>query len=346
MDSGLDVALPFTEVEPSATDRCDAHDACTCDGGTGFISFADSGRFVYRHSLTAQTPAGVEWDGLAQGSAIEFDTGRYKQLYQMTHELAHRFTMDHRVGGNAVAVAAGWLYFDDRVSGTCDAGEIYADTLTNLIVPDSGIYLSSRCSATSLPPGTADRAVVESISSLQVPQWFYDTYSDDGTAAGVDLVELWTDIKGLDKAAVAAYGLRDSFGGFCSEQEAVDGLSATSTAGHPWVNGGCNNRRPQGLAAAAGSNSGEIDVTWSAPLWSTTPTIEAYVVQWKTGTGTYNSTDSATVSDLADLAHTITGLMSSATYSVRVAAVNSTDTAVFTDVDNRDRTAETTAIAP
>ena len=347
-----DVEVTYEETDPEQPVVCRrVGGECTCEEhwSTDYpISFADRGIFLYEYTPEA-TPSGNTWPGLIEGSSIKVTVGRHKLLYPMVHELAHHFTLDHRVGGNPMAVAAGWLYFQHRLEGAnperCTALEVYADTLANLVVPTEGVYLLG-CPATSVPPTSADQAVARSISSLQVPQWFYDTYSTDGTDAGVNLVDLWADVKNLDLPAVATYGFRDSFGGFCSEKEAIDAVASNSEAVHnPWVDGGCNNRRPQNLTAAPGANTGEIDVTWAAPLWATDPDIDEYVVQWKTGAGTYNNTDSATVTDLTDLTHTITGLTSGSEYTVRVAAINSSDQTPLTDDDNRDRTAETTGTA-
>ena len=180
--------------------------------------------------------------------------------------------------------------------------------------------------------------MVASISDGEIPQWLFDTYSTDGTADTMDLDRLWSDVKAFpDIRSEVAYGLHNVFGGYCSDKEAIaaHGTSAPVYK-NPWVQGGCETRWPRDLAAAAGG-SGTISVNWTAPYYATTPTINAYVVQWKGDGEQYDSARQALVTDLSSLSYTITGLISGEQYSVRVVAVNQADTADFVDDDGRTR---------
>ena len=190
-------------------------------------------------------------------------------------------------------------------------------------------------------------AIAASVSAGELPQWFTDTYTSDGTLATTDLDALWGDLKqvganpSLDHLPELLAGL---FGGLCSTAEAEAALAASASLNNAWADGGCHNRRPQRLAAASGG-SGEIEVSWRAPLYSVAPAIDRYVVQWKSGAQSYDTARQAVIADLSDLSHTITGLSTGTEYRIRVAAVNSAGTADLTDSDGRTRTAETTATA-
>lgn len=281
--------------------------------------------------------------------ALLLGPSSYRAQNTVLHELGHHFTLNPAIYGDdtegRLAVLSGWLYLQ----------KIRTWRFTNILERVANAFqqlVSGRLSS-----GT-EYEIFSSIAAGTIPRWFFDTYTADGTLATTDLDMLWAELRALRCGAWPEQGcfflgnlvplhVENLFGGLCSSAEGAGVLWHGSGADYlgPWVDGGCKNRRPQDVVAATGSSTGEIDVSWSAPLWSTTPTVNAYVVQWKTGAGTYNSTDSATVTELSDLSHTITGLTSGASYSVQVAAVNSTDTTDYTDDDGHDRTAETAAAA-
>ena len=264
------------------------------------------------------------------------------------HEMAHHFTLDVRVPENPASVAVGWLYFDQLVSGHCPVGQVYADVLAYHTASGrwSAWGFLDGCTQVGRPPKDEALAVVASISDGEIPQWLLDTYSTDGTADTIDLDRLWSDVKALSGLrSEVAYGLHTLFGRYCSDKEASDShLTSAPVYKNPWVQGGCETRRPRDLAAAAGG-SGAISVSWTAPYYATTPTINAYVVQWKGSGEQYDSSRQALVTDLSSLSYTITGLISGEQYGVRVAAVNQADTADFVDDDGRTRAAETAAVA-
>ena len=186
-------------------------------------------------------------------------------------------------------------------------------------------------------------ALADSVSDGEIPQWFYDTYTSDGTLQTVDFDNLFADFRHVRDNGCMQYVARQTnllFGGHCSLAEARLALR-NPAMGNTWVNGGCVNRRPQNLSATQNA-AGDLTVSWQAPLYAIAPTIDAYVVQWKSGDQDYNTTRRAIVTDLSSLTHTITGLSAGTTYTVRVAAVNQADTADFDDNEGRSRTAETT----
>lgn len=71
----------------------------------------------------------------------------------------------------------------------------------------------------------------------------------------------------------------------------------------------------QSLSASPASSS-SISVSWSAPSDNGGPGINAYRISWQTGGGSWSSATTGSTS------YTITGLSSSTTYSIRVAATN------------------------
>ena len=311
-------------------------------GGRGAV-------YGFLTSANVRTVSGTNWPNLTEGLYYKFSaSGQYTNNRVVMHEMAHHFTLDIRVPENPASVAVGWLYFDQLVSGHCSVVEIYADVLAYHTVSGkwSAWDFLAGCTQVGRPPKDEALAVVASISDGEIPQWLFDTYSTDETANTIDLDGLWSDVKALSGfGSVVAYSLHTVFGGYCSDKEAIAANRASAPVyKNPWVQGGCETRWPRDLTAAA-SGSGAISVSWTAPYYATTPTIDAYVVQWKGDGEQYDSSRQALVTDLASLSYTITGLISGEQYSVRVAAVNQADTADFVDDDSRTRAAETAAVA-
>ena len=331
----------------------------------------------YEYERVRLTENGATWDNLTQG--IGFSLGPVwsqhpKYPYQLVavHELAHHFVGDYRVALKPGPVAAGWMFFealksgDALNSGDCNIFEIYAVIAAyvtlKLVRDDPWKYIpvgASACTGVGYPPSTASQAVVKSAIKGEMPQWLYDTYSTEGTSDGLDLDRLWADIEetsiydpSYDHLVLVispshiAYGFRDSFGGYCSHAEAVRLLADDEASDlNPWVDGGCNTRRPRALEAAPGSNPGEIDIEWQRPFYQASPAISQYIVQWKSGSQSYDASRQATINAVASLSYTISGLTTGTQYSIRIGASNLDAPTVFTDVDGRTRTAETTATA-
>ena len=253
------------------------------------------------------------------------------------HELTHHYTFNSDIHADnptaRLSMLSAFLYFADqkkRYGHPNDIGEGIAGTLWAWVeLGEDAEYLQQQT-----------YGVLESVSDQEIPQWFYDTYTADDTLATVDLDRLWTDFRSVGPFK---YKLSTLFGGYCSVGEGYAAVTDNNLR-NAWVHGGCVNRRPQELSAT-GAGSGELSVSWSAPLWSDQPAIDAYVVQWKSGDQVYDTAREAIVTDLGDLSHTITGLTSGAEYTVRVAAVNRLGTTDFVDNHGRVRTAEITANA-
>ena len=325
----------------------------------------------YAHERVRLTKNGATWDNLVEGTGFSLGPvwsqhPRYPYQLVAVHELAHHFVMDYRVALKPGPVAAGWMFFEALNSADCDIVEIYAVIAAyvtlKFVRDDPSRYRpvgASACSPVGYPPSTESQAVVKSAIKGEMPQWLYDTYSTDGTSDGLDLDRLWADIEETSiydprydhlvliiSPSHIAYGFRDSFGGFCSHTEAVRLLADDEASDlNPWVDGGCNTRRPRALEAAPGSNPGEIDIEWQRPFYQASPAISQYIVQWKSGSQSYDASRQATINALASLSHTISGLTTGNQYSIRIGASNLDAPTVFTDVDGRTRTAETTATA-
>ena len=276
--------------------------------------------------------AGWWWFG-SIGFAWGYETAR-EIAY---HELTHHYTYDASIHADdpiaKLSMLSLWLYQTELKKQfghpDDDVGESLAGAFPGPVINGENAEY----------PNEETYAVMDSASSQKIPQWFFDTYTSDGSLETVDLDKLWADFRniGLEQH------LRTIFGGFCSDGEGSWALS-NSGASNPWVEGGCVNWRPGQLTATAGS-TGEISVSWNAPLRSSSPPINAYVVQWKSSGQEYDTSRQAIVTNLGNLSHTITGLTTGTEYTVRVAAVNRSDTTDFGDDLGHSRTVETTANA-
>ncbi|MXY44700.1 MAG: leucine-rich repeat protein, partial [Dehalococcoidia bacterium] len=261
------------------------------------------------------------------------------------HELAHHYTLHAPIHGDdptaKLSMLSLWLYQTDRKKQfglPGHVGESLADELAYWVINgEDAEYLYEET-----------YAVMDNASSQKIPQWFFDTYTSDGSLETVDLNTLWADFRYIQRntgyipwTLVSHLGM--IFGGYCSDGEGSWALN-NSSASNPWVEGGCMNWRPGQLTTTAGG-TGELSVSWNAPLQSSSPSINAYVVQWRSGDQDYDTSRQAIVTTLGNLSHTITGLTTGAEYTVRVAAVNQSNIADFFDDLGHSRTAETTANA-
>ena len=84
---------------------------------------------------------------------------------------------------------------------------------------------------------------------------------------------------------------------------------------------------PRNLAIAVpDGREGVLELSWAAPSSNGGSPLTGYKVQWRSGSeeydGTASSTRQATVTDLANLTHAITGLTNGVAYTVRVIATN------------------------
>lgn len=279
---------------------------------------------------------------LDPGWTISFDFGYDRNRYVVYHELAHHYTVYTPIHADdptaKLSMLSMWLYLTDRKEQfeyPRGLHEYLADALAYWVTKGEDAKY----------PEEETYALMSSASSHEIPQWFFDTYTSDGTLATVGLDKLFDDFTHLGALTRPnlTQQLSTLFGGYCSEGEGWWALGHES-AGNPWVEGGCVNWRPGQLTATAG-DTGEISVSWNAPLRSSSPSINAYVLQWKSGEQDYETSRQAIVTTLGNLSHTITGLTTGAEYTVRVAAVNRSDITDFDDDLGHSRTAEATANA-
>ena len=79
-----------------------------------------------------------------------------------------------------------------------------------------------------------------------MPAWFYDTYQLNN--GNIDLDKLWADIVNHTRSyakphAIIIYGLKDEFGGYCSETDVkkiITGGATELRGSSPWRDDGCD----------------------------------------------------------------------------------------------------------
>ena len=181
---------------------------------------------VQAHGMTSH-PASLSW--------------AYQPI--LVHELAHIYTVSNRIVANPAPIAAAYIYFSEITqandSGRCSADEIYADAASGLVFGRASNYWQ-QCPL--LPGWVSDEAVevVGQAFSGQMPQWFYDTFQDDGEQ--LDYQAIWEAVGrikiGVDQLVVINQ-FRYSFGGYCSEDEVWQAAHLYDFTEQHWVDGGC-----------------------------------------------------------------------------------------------------------
>lgn len=165
-----------------------------------WVRDAWSNRPLYIHVRSSGGPGfyvysygGLGFSGLPRGLRISFNLPGYRSDTVVRHELAHHFTLDHRVGDDDPAVGVGWLYFNHRVQGHCSVAEIYADALTHVTrgQPSPGLGYLWGCGriASNGWPDAESREVANSVATGDIADWYEDHY-DDGNG-DVDLAAVW-----------------------------------------------------------------------------------------------------------------------------------------------------------
>ena len=176
------------------------------------------------------------------------------------HELAHIYTLSNDASSNPRAITAGHLYLSNRLMSTrswvpgsfdnndhpCDVAELYADTAADmvyeLIWPGArGKSKWRTCNVEGSANNWQDHiAIIRETLNGTVPDWFYQTYRQDGVTWNLD--RLWTDITGItsfsvfgDSQRFVIYDLRNEFGGYCTDQY----RELWTYDGNPWRDGGC-----------------------------------------------------------------------------------------------------------
>ncbi len=115
--------------------------------------------------------------------------------------------------------------------------------------------------------------------------------------------------------------MRNSFGGYCDSRKAKQEAFGSGDTINPWKDGGCVPEAPESVSATAAGN-GKLTVSWQDVDNDGGSPIKGYKVQWKSGTQSYSSSRRATVTDLTDLQHTISGLTGGLSHTIRVVAYN------------------------
>ena len=250
------------------------------------------------------------------------------------HEMANIYTLANDIASDPAPLGIAHLYFDS-LDSDCRAHDLYADVMTIGVLGHVQLAHWGECNRTNAN-GIDDTltqqalALVESVLDGEMPKWFADTYNDtDGTA---DLERVWADLKAvevdeedeLDTRIPVVYQLRDAFGGYCNSEKAGESVFDDGVTRNPWQDGGCVPEEPGNLTTTAGDTV--LDLSWEKPGYDGGSPIEGYRVQWKSGSEEYDDTPTSTrqaeVADLANLAHTITGLTNGVEYTVRVLAYN------------------------
>ena len=168
-------------------------------------------------------------------------------LSTLVHELAHIYTLSHGAASNPEPMAIAYLYFDQLAQNACLPWELYAETAESWdtdIIKNVGAWNWYTCGHLPSSPTPEAITVVRQAFSGQMPNWFYETFQKaDGS---LDYAKLWTAVKdsgGSGQNTVIPM-LRDSFGGYCSEQAVWDTTFSLDRfelppLAQPWRDGGC-----------------------------------------------------------------------------------------------------------
>ena len=168
----------------------------------------------------------------------------------LVHEMAHVYTLANGAADRPGPLGIGHLYFDhfDEAGPGCPSTEFYAE-VAQLLVPTQWNDITpdfARCGLTMDPSVLAEaEAVVGSVFSGEMPQWFYDTFQRaDGS---LDYVGIWAAVQNLPTGGrlrgIVVYQLKDQFGGYCSRRAASQsafGYGDAADLGQPWRDGGCS----------------------------------------------------------------------------------------------------------
>ena len=77
-------------------------------------------------------------------------------------------------------------------------------------------------------------------------------------------------------------------------------------------------------------------------MWTQEPQLDGYVVQWKAPGEDYHSSRQIVLSGLSSLSTTISGLINVTQYTIRIAAVDTSDPGNFLHKNGHKRYVETT----
>ena len=258
-----------------------------------------------------------------QTNTVQIDRSDAQLIRTITHELAHAYTLSNLVTTDPGPLGVAHVYFSklEVQDSNCRASELYADVVMILVhgqgAREQNTYWS-RCIGENDNLTEEALAVLRSAVAGDMPSWMATTYTD--VNARLDLESLWTDVKALSGNArrVAAFQLRDEFGGYCDYDNAAESAFGSGVTRNPWEDGGCVPQPPSDVGVDAISN-GKLVVTWVKPTNDGGSPIEGYKVQWQRGFEDYAQ---AVITDLANLSYTTPSLILGLEYGVRVLAYN------------------------
>ncbi|MCY4364802.1 MAG: cadherin domain-containing protein [Chloroflexi bacterium] len=337
--SGLPPARPFIEKEiielfesshPWLRETWDfmlnqnvAAEFSTQDGGYAWIDHCSLIVAQLRRCVAREIGAGRYYSGLE---------------YVIVHELAHIYTLANSITSSPGPLGAAHLYFYDLVPFSyglqhfseseyfsCKPIELYADALSIVTLGTEDVSAGSYWRSCDYITETVSAEAITVVSSAargDMPSWLADTYENaDGN---LDLDRIWAEVKAIEDTkdrAVVVYHLRNSFGGYCNNRKADASAFGNGVTRNPWSDGGCQPLEPTNVTVTSTGN-GTLTVSWREPSYDGGSPVEGYKVQWKSGVQEYSRSRSATVTDLADLQHTISGLASGQSHTLRVLAYN------------------------
>lgn len=349
----------YEEAEPWIGDAIDSRNfRIAANGRPGYWAYTNPRHKGWKMARTVQLGFS---SGVLNGAA--YRSGQPVQT--VLHELMHVWTYDWPAVENPPALGAMWLYMNQQLAGRCNGGEVLADTLIYPVQLSQGIrynsYYYRSCSAFGNKPTAEMTEIARSALDGEIHQWFYDTYQlEDGS---IDMEQLWYDLRNPEhdqyRFGPRGYLFREMFGGFCSYAEAYESYRSDRDSGaataNPWRDGGCLSYQPSAVTAALVKGEilptldppNAIQLSWNRPLWTKEPTVNGYLVQWKTDIDDgYSDSRQVLLEGLDQSDFLISGLELDTQYKIRLAAVDTANPGLLVSRYGHKRYVEITVTTP